>query len=54
MTGDIKIEDIAADTNVAFKNCALFTKCLTHINDEHGETAEKLDIIMFMDINMTV
>ena len=34
MTGDIKITNIAANTNVAFKNCA--------------ETAENLDIIMSM------
>ena len=48
MTGDIKVEDIAADTNVAFKKCAPFTRCVTHINDEHVETAENLDIIMPM------
>ena len=48
MTGDIKVEDVAANNNVAFKNCAPFTRCLTHINDEHAETAEKLDIIMPM------
>ena len=48
MTGDIKIADIAADTNVAFKNCAPFTRCATHINDEHPETTENLDIIMPM------
>ena len=46
VTGDIKIADIAADTNAAFKNCAPFTSCVTHINDEHVETAENLDIIM--------
>ena len=45
VTGDIKIADIAADTNVGFKNCALFTRC---INNEDVETAEKLDIIMSM------
>ena len=39
MTGDIKVETIAADTNVAFKNCALFTRFVTDINDEHVETA---------------
>ena len=44
VTGDIKIADIAADTNVAFKNCAPFTRCATYINDEHIETAENLDI----------
>ena len=48
MTGDIKIVDIAADTNVAFKNCAPSTGCATHINDEHVETAENLDIIVPM------
>ena len=48
VTGDIKIEAVAADTNVAFKNCAPFTRCITHINDEHVETAENLDIIMPM------
>ena len=47
-TGDIKVLAVAADTNVAFKNCALFTRCVTHINDEHVETAENLDIIMPM------
>ena len=46
MTGDIKVAGIAADTNVAFKNCVPFTRCVTHINDEHVETAENLDIIM--------
>ena len=48
VTGEIKIADIAADTNVAFKNCAPFLRCVTHINDEHVETAENLDIIMPM------
>ena len=46
VTGDIKVTAVAADTNVAFKNYAPFTRCLTHINDEHVETAENLDIIM--------
>ena len=48
MTGAIKVVDVAANTNVAFKNCAPFTRCVTHINDEHVETAENLDIIMTM------
>ena len=48
VTGDIKVAHVAADTNVAFKNCALFTRCVTHINDEHVETAENLDIILPM------
>ena len=46
MAGDIKVADVAANTNVAFKNCAPFTRCVTtHINDEHVETAENVDII---------
>ena len=48
VTGDTKIADIAADANVAFKNCAPFTRCATHINDEHVEAAENLDIIIPM------
>ena len=48
MTGDTKVTDVAANTNVAFKNCAPFTRCATHINDEHVATAENLDIIMPM------
>ena len=48
VTGDIRIADIAADTDVASKNCALFTRCVTHINDEHVETAKNMDIIMPM------
>ena len=31
-----------------FKNCAPFTKCITHINDEHVDTAENFDIVMPM------
>ena len=45
MIGDIKVAAVAADTNAEFKNCALFTRCVVHINDEHVETAENLDII---------
>ena len=40
VTRDIKVANVAADTNVAFKNCAPFTRCVTYINDEHVETAE--------------
>ena len=48
VTGDITVVDVAAITNVAFKNCAPFRRYVTHINDEHVETAENLDIIMPM------
>ena len=49
VTGEIKVRDVAANTNVAFKNCAPFTRCVTHINDEHVKTAKNLDIIMTMN-----
>ena len=39
VTGDIKVAAVAADTNVVFKNCAPFARCVTHINDEHVKTA---------------
>ena len=48
VTGDIIVNGSNADTDVAFKNCAPFTRCITHINDEHLESAENLDIIMPM------
>ena len=48
MIGGIKIADVDTNTNVVFKNCASFTRCVTHINDEHIEIAENLDIIMPM------
>ena len=31
-----------------FKNCAPFAKCITHINDEHVDGDNNLDIIMSM------
>ena len=48
MTGDVKVTNIGADTNIAFKNCVPFTRCVTHINEEHVETTENFDIIMSM------
>ena len=48
VTGDIIFNRGDANTDVAFKNCAPFTRRITHINDEHLETAENLDIIMPM------
>ena len=36
------------NANVAFANCAPFTKCVIHINDEQIDTVENLDIIMAM------
>ena len=48
MTRDLKVPDVAANTNVAFKNCPPFRRRVTHINDEHVKTAENLDVIMPM------
>ena len=48
VTGDVKVAEVAANTNAAFKTCSPFTKCVTYINDEHVETAENLDIIIPM------
>ena len=46
VTGDITVDGGNANTNVAFKNCVPFTRCVMHINGEHVGTAENLDIIM--------
>ena len=41
--------DVAnANTRLALKNCAPFTKCNLEINDEHVDTAENLDITVPM------
>ena len=47
VTVDIKVADGAANTNVAFKNCAPFTRCVTHINDEHVQPAENFVHVQF-------
>ena len=48
--GKIRAEGAAvvANTRLALKNCAPFTKCNLEINDEHVDTAEDLDIVMTM------
>ena len=48
VTRDIAATGGNADTKVAFKNCAPFRRCVIHVNDEHIDTAENLDIIMNM------
>ena len=48
VTGDITVTNGNANTRVPFKNCAAFTKCITHINDEHADSADNLDIVMPM------
>ena len=46
--GTIRAEAADANTILALKNCAPFTKCNLEINDEHVDTAENLDIAMPM------
>ena len=48
VTGDITAIDGDGYTQIAFKNYAPFTKCKTHINDEHVDSTRNLDIIMPM------
>ena len=45
MTENITAAGGNVNTNIAFKNFAPFTRCVTHINDEHIVTAENLDIM---------
>ena len=46
--GTITAAAADANTRLALKNCAPFTKCNLEINDEHVDTAENLDIVMPM------
>ena len=46
--GTIRAAAVNANTRLALKNCAPFTKCNLEINDEHVDTAENLDIVMPM------
>ena len=46
MTGDISVVGGDQDTDIAFKICSVYTRCTTHLNDEHVETAENLDIVI--------
>ena len=46
--GLIRAAAANANTRLALKSCAPFTKCNLEINDEHVHTAEKLDITMPM------
>ena len=46
VTGDITATGGDANTKVTFKNCAPFTKYVTHINDEHVDNTDNLDIVM--------
>ena len=46
--GTISAAAANANTRLALKNCAPFTKCNLEINDEHVDTAENIDITVPM------
>ena len=48
VTGNITATGGDANTRIVRKNFARFTKCITHINDEHVDNADDLDIVMPM------
>ena len=48
VTGYIAAVGGDENTPIAFEKSAPFRRCVTHVNDEHVETAENLEIIMPM------
>ena len=46
MAGDIKVVGGNNNANIAFKNCHAFIRSVIHLNDEHIDTAENLDLTM--------
>ena len=48
VTGNITVTAGDANTKVAFKNCAPFTKCITEINETFIDDAERINITMPM------
>ena len=48
VNGTIRAAADDANTRLALKNCAPFTKCNLEINNEYVDTAENLDIVMPM------
>ena len=46
VTGNISVVNGDNNTKVCFKNCSPFISCVSHLNDEHIEIAENLDLIM--------
>ena len=46
VTGDITVPGVNINTKVAFKNCHPFTKSEIHLNDEHAENSDNLDLLM--------
>ena len=52
ITGDIKVAGADNNTRVASKNCHAFTRALIHLNDEHVNTCDNVDLTMNL-YNMT-
>ena len=48
VTGNINVTGGDANTKVAFKNCALFRKCRTKINETFVDDAKHINIAMPM------
>ena len=48
VTGDITATGGEANTKIEFKNCATFTKWVTHTNDEHVDNTDNLNIVILM------
>ena len=46
MTGDIKVVGGEVNTNVPFINYHPFIRAVIHVNDEHKDTVENLDLTM--------
>ena len=48
VTGNITVHNGTINTKVASKNCPPFIKSVIHLNDEHVEDSDNLDLIMNM------
>ena len=46
MTGNITATGGNAVTNIALKNFTPFTRCVTHMNSEHIDTGENVDLVL--------
>ena len=48
VTGDIKVAAANNETRVAIKNCHPFTRASFKLNDEEVDTADNLDLAMYL------
>ena len=54
VTGDITATGGDANTRVIFKNSAPFTKCITHINNEHIDGAHNFILLCLCTILLNI